>query len=158
MLTAMSRRTALRTALRAMLLTVAAATLTACHDEFFSPYWDHGTFYLNYANNRQVPATVSGGTGSARVEVTGGTLSLRRDHSYQMLVHVREWSQGGQFYESTTVFAGTYENDGREIYLTYYDAHDYYSSVMAANWRNGRVEVVVPNVDGYTDVLCVFED
>lgn len=29
---------------------------------------------------------------------------------------------------------------------------------MVANWRNGRVEVVVPNLDGRQDVLCVFED
>jgi len=152
--TAMSRRTALRV----VSLAVAAAALTACYDDGFSPYWDHGTYYLNYANNRAVPSTVSGGPGGARVEVTGGTLTLRRDHSYQLLVQVREWMQGGQFYESTKVYAGQYENDNRAIYLTYYDAHDYYSSVMSANWRNGRVEVVVPNVDGYTDVLCVFED
>ncbi|MHB1312759.1 MAG: hypothetical protein ACYC3L_12155 [Gemmatimonadaceae bacterium] len=147
-----------RTALRVVSLAVAAAALTACYDDGFSPYWDRGTYYLTYANNRPVPATVSGGPGGARVEVTGGTLTLRRDHSYQMLVHVREWMQGGQFYESTKAFAGTYENDGREIYLTWYDPHDYYSSVMSANWRNGRVEVVVPDVDGFTDVLCGFED
>ena len=146
--------------MRALSLAIVVAALTACYDDPFSPYWDHGTYYLVYANNRLVPTTVSGGIGpnSPRLEVTRGTLSLRRDHSYQLLVEMREWDAGGHFYESTKAYAGRYENDDRAIYLTYYDAHDYYSSVMAANWRNGRVEVVVPNLDGWQDVLCVFED
>ncbi len=148
-----------RALLRAVPIALAAMTLTACTDDPFSPYWDRGTYYLQYANNRPVPAIVSGGVGanSARLEVTRGTLTLRRDHSYQLLVEVREWSAGGQFYETTKAYAGRYENDDRALYLTYYDAHDYYSSVMVANWRNGRLEVVVPNVDGRQDVLCVFE-
>ncbi len=147
-----------RSALRVVSLTVAAVMLTACYDDPFSPYWDRGTYYLQYANNRRVPTIVAGGAGSPRLEVTGGTLTLRRDHSYQMLVDVRQWTAGGQYYESTKVFAGRYENDGRAVYLTYFDPHDYYSSAMTANWRNGRIEVVVPNLDGWADVLCVFED
>jgi hypothetical protein len=152
---------ALRPSLKRILpLALAAAMLTACYDDPFSPYWDRGTYYLVYANNRLVPTTVSGGTGanSAHLEVTRGTLTLRRDHSYQLLVEVREWTAGGQFYESTKAYAGQYENEDRAIYLTYFDPSDYYSSVMVANWRNGRIEVVVPNLDGRQDVLCMFED
>ncbi len=146
--------------MRALSLVVAVATLTACYDDPFSPYWDRGTYYLVYANNRPVPTTVSGGIGSnsPRLEVTRGTLTLRRDHSYQLLVDVREWTTGGQFYETTKVYAGRYENEDRSIYLTYFDERDYYSNVMVANWRNGRVEVVVPNVDGRLEVLCVFTE
>ena len=144
----------------ALSLAFVVPTLTACYDDPFSPYWDRGTYYLTHANNRLVPTTVSGGSsGSAsRLEVTGGTLTLRRDHSYQLQVDVREWTAGGQWYETSTVYAGRYENDGRAIYLSYFDAHDYYSNEMVANWRNGRVEVVVPRLDGRQDVLCVFED
>jgi len=144
---------------RAVPLATVLVTLVACGDDPFSPYWDRGTYYLSYANNRPVPTTVSGGSGSgsARLEVTRGTLTLRRDHSYQLLVEVREWTSGGQFYESTKAYAGTYENDGRTLWLQYFNAHDYYSSVMVANWRGGRVEVVVPNIDGGQDVLCVFD-
>jgi len=146
-------------AMRVVPLALAVVTLAACYDDPFSPYWDHGTYYLSFANNRPVPAIVSGGSGSgsARLEVSGGTLSLRRDHSYRLLVDIREWTAGGQSYETTKVYAGTYENDGPTLYLNYFDPHDYYSSVMVANWRGGRLEVVVPNVDGYQDVLCVFD-
>jgi hypothetical protein len=147
-----------RAALRLIGLAAAAAMLTACYDEPFSPYWDRGTYYLTHANNRPVPTTVNWGSFGSRVEVTDGSLTVRRDHSYQLLVNVRQWMSGGQYYETTKAFAGTYENDDRALYLTYFDPHDYYSSVMTANWRNGRLEVVVPNVDGETDVLCTFSD
>lgn len=145
--------------MRAVTLMLASSTLAACYDDPFSPYWDRGTYYLSYANNRPVPTTVSGGSsaGSPRLEVSRGTLTLRRDHSYQLLVEVRQWTGGGQFYETTRAFAGTYENEGRTLYLNYYGPRDYYSSVMVANWRNGRLEVVVPNLDGEQDVLCVFD-
>ena len=148
-----------RVLMRAVPLAVVAATLSACYDDPFSPYWDRGTYYLSYANNRPVPTIVSGGSlpGSPRLEVTRGTLTLRRDHSYALLVEVREYTANGQFYESTRAFAGTYENDGRTLWLNYYGPRDYYSSVMTANWRDGRIEVVVPNVDGGEDVLCVFD-
>ena len=148
-----------RVLMRVVPLAVVAATLSACYDDPFSPYWDRGTYYLAYANNRPVPTIVSGGSlpGSPRLEVTRGTLTLRRDHSYALLVEVREWTASGQFYESTRAYAGTYENDGRTLWLDYFRPHDYYSSVMVANWRNGRIEIVVPNVDGGQDVLCVFD-
>jgi hypothetical protein len=155
----MQRPSTKRTWMRALTLAVVVATLAACADDPFSPYWDRGTYYLDYANGHPVPATVSGGSGpgSARLEVTRGTLTLRDDHSYQLLVEIRQWANGGQFYETTKAYAGRYENDGRALYLNYYDPHDYYSSVMVANWRSGRVEVVVPNLDGQQDVLCVFD-
>ena len=47
---------------RAVPLVLAVAMLTACDDDPFSPYWDRGTYYLSYANNRPVPTVVSGGT------------------------------------------------------------------------------------------------
>lgn len=142
---------------RAVPLLLVVALLTACDDDPFSPYWDRGTYYLSYANNRPVPTTVSGSSGQGtRLEVTRGTLTLRRDHSYSLLVDVRQWN-GGQFVETTKAYAGTYENDGRTLYLNYFNPRDYYSNVMVANWRDGRVEIVVPNLDGYQDVLCVFD-
>ena len=145
--------------MRAVPLVIAVATLTACDDDPFSPTWDRGTYYLSLANNRPVPATVSGGSGqgSVRLEVTRGSLTLRRDHSYQLLVDVRQWTSSGQFYETTKAYAGTYENEGRTLYLNYFNAHDYYSNVMVANWRDGRIELVVPNLDGGQNVLCVFD-
>lgn len=148
-----------RALMRLVPLALTVATLTACDDDPFSPYWDRGTYYLSAANNRAVPTTVSGGSGpgSVRLEVTRGTLTLRRDHSYQLLVDVRQWTSGGQFVETTKAYAGTYENDGRTLYLNYFGPRDYYSNVMVANWRSGRIEVVVPNLDGEQDVLCVFD-
>lgn len=156
MLALFTRRAMMRVAMPALVV----MSLSACYDDPFSPYWDRGTYYLVTANNRYVPTIVSGGSGanSSRLEVTRGTLTLRRDHSYQMVVDVREWTAGGQFYETSRVYAGRYENDDRAIYLSYFNEHDYYSSVMVANWRGGRVEVVVPNIDGRSDVLCVFQD
>ncbi|MBI2408659.1 MAG: hypothetical protein HYV19_10200 [Gemmatimonadetes bacterium] len=144
---------------RAVPIVALVTGLSACYDDPFSPYWDRGTYYLSYANNRPVPTIVSGGSapGSARIEVTRGSLTLRRDYSYKLLVDVREWTGTGQFYEYTKVFAGTYENDDRAIWLTYYEPGDYYSSSMVANWRNGRIEVAVPGVDGGYPVLCVFD-
>ncbi len=144
---------------RVVPLTAVVASLNGCYDDPFSPYWDRGTYYLAYANNRPVPTVVSGGSapGSPRVEVVRGSLTLRRDHSYALLVEVREWSGTGQFYEWTRAYAGTYENDDRTLWLNYFGPRDYYSSVMVANWRNGRIEIVVPDVDGGDDVLCVFD-
>jgi hypothetical protein len=148
-----------RAALSAVPLAVMVLALSACDDDPFSPYWDRGTYYLSAANNRAVPATVSGGSGpgSVRVEVTRGSLTLRHDHSYQLLVDVRTWTSGGQFTETTKAYAGTYENDGRTLYLSYFGPRDYYSNVMVANWRDGRIDVVVPNLDGGLDVLCTFD-
>lgn len=79
---------------------------SACDDPF-SPYWDHGTYRLHYANNDRVPAVVSSGPGTSYTEVRGGSLTLRGDHSYQLVVMIRERS-GGQLYEFSKVFAGPY--------------------------------------------------
>ncbi len=106
-----------------------------------------------------MPATVSGGVGPGafRTEVMRGTLTLRRDHSYQLQVDVRDW-EAGRAYESSVVFAGRYENDGRALYLDYFTHGDSYPRTMVANWRGGRIEVVVPGVDGRYGVLCLFQD
>lgn len=47
-----------------------------------------------YANNHRVPAVVSGGPGGSYTEVTGGALTLRRDHSYQLIVTIRAVESG----------------------------------------------------------------
>jgi hypothetical protein len=130
--------------------------VTGC-DEPFSPYWDRGTYFLRYANNRPVPAVVSSGPASSYTEVLTGSLTLRRNHSYQLLVDVRE-VVGGRVFETTRVFAGSYDHDGYTLWLSYVPPGDYYSAVMVANWRSGRLEVVVPGVDGPYGVLCMFED
>jgi hypothetical protein len=134
-------------------LIVGAAT--ACEDPF-SPYWDRGTYHLEYANNRRVPAVVSEGPASY-VEVRGGTLTLRSDHSYQLVVQIREQS-GSSVYEYSRVFAGPYESEYRTLYLTYFDDDDRYGQSMVANWRDGKIEIVVPDVDGPYGVLCRFDD
>lgn len=148
-----------RALLRLLVLAILVGGTTACIEDPFSPYWDRGTYDLRWANNRPVPATVSGGYSpiAPRTDVMRGSLTLRRDHSYQLLVDVREYDARGQWYESTRVFAGHYEHDGSTIYMSYFMRGDYYSSAMVANWRGGRVEVVVPEVDGRSGVLCVFE-
>lgn len=154
-----STTTSWRRTLQIATLVLLASALGACHGDPFSPYWDGGTYALRYANNQVVPAIVSGGYGAnaQRTEVTRGMLSLRRDHSYQLLVEVRDWD-AGRAYESTVVFAGRYENDGRVLYLDYYSPGDGFPRTMVANWRDGRIEVVVPGVDGRYGVLCLFED
>jgi len=131
-------------------------SLTACDDPF-SPYWDRGTYELWSANNRSIPAVVSEGPAGAFTEVVGGSLTLRRDHSYQLLVDVRE-ATGGRTYRYTTAFAGSYEHEDRTIYLTYFEAESSYPRVIVANWRGGRIELVAPRVDGYVGVLCLFGD
>ena len=142
--------------IRAALGCVAALMLTACYDDPFSPYWDRGTYYLRYANNRPVPAVVGTGPGAAFTEITGGSLTVRRDHSYQLVVEVRDFD-GIRSTTSSRVFAGTYENDGRTLYLDYADPRDGYPSTITANWRGGRFELVVPGVDGWYGVLCTFD-
>ena len=153
----MSARVAVPGVLRAMTLLLGVAAISGCYDQPFSPYWDRGTYYLRYANNRPVPAVVSQGSGLVYTEILGGSLTLRRNHSYQLLVDVREW-EGGRAYESTRVFAGSYDNDDYTLWLSYVPAGDYYAAVMVANWRGGRLELVVPEVDGRFGVLCLFED
>ena len=133
---------------------ILVAALTACDDPF-SPYWDRGTYDLWSANNRPVPAVVSEGPAGAFTEVVGGSLTLRRDHSYQLVLDVREVT-GGRTYRYTKAFAGSYENEDRTIWLPYFDAEGSYSRVIVANWRGGRIELVVPRVDGYIGVLCLF--
>jgi hypothetical protein len=132
-----------------------AASATACEDPF-SPYWDRGTYHLRYANNRHVPAVVSQGPGTSYLEVRGGSLTLRRDHSYQLQVNIRERT-GGVEYEYSTVFAGPYESEYRTLYLSYEDRRGNWRNIVA-NWRDGRVELVVPDIDNGYGVLCWFED
>ncbi|MBM4194090.1 MAG: hypothetical protein FJ202_06895 [Gemmatimonadetes bacterium] len=139
------------------LVALAAVSVTGCDDPF-SPFWDRGTYYLRYANNRPVPATVSYDAGAIRREVLGGSLTLRRDHSYQLVVEVREVLSGGRKSEYSVVYAGTYDNDHRTLYLTLYGSGGGWSDYMIANWRGGRIEVVVPEVDSRAGVLCLFED
>jgi hypothetical protein len=154
----MARLSRLSSTFRTVVLAATVVFLAGCDDPF-SPYWDRGTYYLSYANNRPVPTAVSrDGYGNPRTEVLGGTLTLRRDHSYQMVVDIREWSPAGRPYDSSIVFAGVYENEHRTLYLTWYGARDFYGNVMVANWRNGRVEVVVPDVDDGFGVLCLFDE
>ena len=69
-------------------------------------------------------------------------------------MHIREES-AGKVYEFSRVFAGPYESEYRTLYLTYVDG-DAYSRIMVANWRDGRIELVVPEVDGRYGVLCSF--
>ncbi|MDA1080557.1 MAG: hypothetical protein O2973_02600 [Gemmatimonadetes bacterium] len=157
----LSIQTRLRRLFHATILGVLALASVACGDNPFSPYWDGGTYELRYANNYPVPAVVSGGYGpnAIRTEVTSGTLTLRRDHSYQLLVDVIDWDHGVA-YESTVAFVGRYENEGRILYLNYFSVGEAYSSVMVATWRHGRIEIVVPEVDVdlRAGVLCVFDD
>ena len=47
-----------RLVLRWPALALLALGLSACVDSPFSPYWDRGTYDLQYANNRSVPSTV----------------------------------------------------------------------------------------------------
>jgi hypothetical protein len=129
---------------------------TAACEEPFSPYWDRGTYDLRYANNERVPAVVSEGPGTSYREVRGGSLTLRRDHSYQLVVLVREKS-GPDILEYSTVFAGPYESDYRTLYLSYVDSKGRSRNIVA-NWRDGRIELVVPDVDAGYGVLCTFEE
>jgi|GEM_PF-3670131 len=133
------------------------ALFTAACDEPFSPYWDRGTYDLTYANNYRVPAVVSSGPGGSYTEVTGGSLTLRRDHSYQLVVDIRA-VEDGRVYQYSKVYAGEYESEDRRIYLTWYDAGSSYPRVIVANWRGGRIELVVPRVDGNDGVLCEFSE
>lgn len=133
--------------------TLIAGSVAGCEDPF-SPYWDRGTYDLRYANNDRVPTVISAGPGTSYTEVRGGALTLRRDHSYQLIVQIRE-QIGGQVFEFSRVFAGPYESEYRTLYLTYVDS-DSYSRIMVANWRDGYIELVVPEVDGRYGVLCRF--
>jgi hypothetical protein len=132
-----------------------AASVTACDDPF-SPYWDRGTYYLKSANNRYVPAVVSQGPGTSYLEVRSGSLTLRRDHSYQLVVELRE-QRAGTIYEYSAVFAGPYESEHRTLYLSYEDDRGNWRNVVA-NWRDGKVELVVPEIDNGYGVLCTFSD
>ncbi len=78
---------------RLFVLALVVLTVAGC-DGPFSPYWDGGTYDLRHANNRHIPAVVSEGPPGSVTEVVGGSLTLRRDHSYRLLVDVREVSAG----------------------------------------------------------------
>jgi hypothetical protein len=132
---------------------LALVSLSACDDPF-SPYWDRGTYRLRYANNHYVPTTVSEGPGTSYLEVQGGSLTVRRDHSYQLVVDIREKS-GSDVFEYSKVFAGSYENEYRTLWLSYVDTRGY-GRVIEANWRDGKIEAVVPGLDSGYGVLCTF--
>ena len=100
---------------------------------------------------------VSGGPGGSYTEVTGGSLTLRRDHSYHLIVDIRV-VESGRAYDYSKVFAGEYENEDRTIYLTWFDAGSSYPWLIVANWRRGRIELVVPRGDGNDGVLCEFSE
>ena len=150
----MSRRATLRWSL----LTIVFAATTGCHDGPFSPYWDRGTYELVAANDRYVPAMVysamSGGR-QDRVDVLGGSLTLRGDGSYELLVHVAE-SVDGWTEDVTHAYAGAYDAQGSMLFLRYDVPGSYYSDEMQAMWRNGSVEVVVPDIAMGRAVLLRF--
>lgn len=100
---------------------------------------------------------VSGGPGGSYTKVTGGALTLRRNHSYQLIVDIR-LVESGRVYEYSKVFADEYEDEDRTIYRTWYDARSSYSRLIVANWRGGRIELVVPRVNANDGVLCEFSD
>ena len=134
---------------------LALASVTAC-DEPFSPYWDRGTYRLRFANNHFVPAVVSEGPGTSYLEVRGGSLTVRRDRSYQLVVDIRE-KAGADVFEYSKVFAGSYESEYRTLWLSYVDSRGY-SRVIEASWRDGRIEAVIPGIDSGYGVLCSFEE
>lgn len=150
----MSTRSLLRWPAMALL----ALAATACADGPFSPYRDRGTYDLVYANNRTVPSTVYASSAAgrvSRVDVVAGTLTLRRDDSYQLLVQVRE-SNDGQDVDVTYAYAGHFDHDGRMLYLGYFDPASSSYDEIAATWRDGSVELVLPDVAAGRGVLMRF--
>ena len=130
----------------------------ACEHGPFNPYWDGGTYDLLYANDRPVPTVVFANSGDARVsrvEVTGGTLSLRRDDSYQLLVTAHESGSGGEA-DVTYAYAGRYDYDGRTLFLNYFDPDLAAYAEIDASWREESVELVLPGVAAGRGVLMRF--
>jgi hypothetical protein len=147
-----------RSLLRWPAIAVLTIAVTACSDGPFSPYWDRGTYDLAYANNRTVPSTVysSAATGRvSRVDVIGGSLTLRRDDSYQLVVRVRETS-GIQDADVTHAYAGHFDHEGRMLYLSYFDAGSWTYGEIAATWRDDSIELVLPDVAAGRGVLMRF--
>ena len=132
---------------------------SACENGPFDPYWDRGTYDLVFANDRTVPSTVYESTGAgrvSRVDVIDGTLTLRRDNSYQLLVTAREFSGGG-YADVTHAYAGRYDYDGRTLLLSYFDPAFTTYAEIDASWRDGSVELVMPDVAAGRGVLMRFE-
>jgi hypothetical protein len=150
----MFRRAMLRSTLAALVL----VSVTACEHAPFSPLFDRGTYALVSANGGYVPSTVYHATTAGRfdhIDVTGGSLTLRTDGSYRMLVVTHE-DVGGVVADVTHAFAGSYDSEGSILYLTYDLPGAYGGGQMQATWLGGDVEVVVPDVAMGNGVLLRF--
>ena len=149
---------AIRSLLRWPAMALLSIAVTACDNGPFSPYWDRGTYDLLYANNRAVPSTVFASSSAgrvSRVDVLGGTITLRRDDSYQLVVRVLETS-GGRDTDVTYAYAGHFDYEGRMLYLSYFDTVSGYYDEIAATWRDGSIELVLPDVADGRGVLMRF--
>jgi len=147
-----------RAMLRRLWMPLVLATTAACHDGPFSPFFDRGLYDLISANGEYVPSTVYSAVAAGhvqRVDVQGGTLTLHSDGSYNLLVHARE-STDGVVVDVTHAYAGAYDAEDTILYLSYDVPGSNYGAEMQAVWRDGTIEVVVPDVAMGHGVLMRF--
>ncbi|HVT38282.1 MAG TPA: hypothetical protein VHE78_04535, partial [Gemmatimonadaceae bacterium] len=109
----MLRRTVLVPALASLTLVSGCAV-----DGLVGPAYG-GVYDLQWVNGFSVPATVIE-SGGFRVEVTYGTLHLRRDGTFSLDYGLREWDNG-VVTRFSYGYSGTYDMNGRDLFLYFVD-------------------------------------
>ena len=100
------------------LLLALIVPLAACGDSSgpSEPRYD-GTYNMVQVNNQGVPVTIQQST-SGRIEITGGTLVLRPDFSYQETINLRGIPASGAPITDRIIENGTYTVVGNTITFT----------------------------------------
>lgn len=131
---------------------------TACDADLFGPSY-RGDYDMHWVNGDRVPAIVfesSKLTSAYRIEITSGTLHLRRDHTFSMHLELRE-TGNGTVYRTTQGYTGSYGRSGRDLYLYYVDPLTNRERTLSGFVRSYYVEILLPGVVDGQILQCGFE-
>lgn len=146
-----------RKLLGAVLLAIVPLS-SACEIDIFASY-PSGTYDMRWVNGRRVPAVVFESTNPGtfyRVELSYGTLHLRRDDTFSLDFEVRETDTKGVS-RTTHGYSGSYEIDGPDLYLYFVDPVTNRDRTLSGFVRDGYVEVLIAGIVDRQLLQCGFE-
>jgi hypothetical protein len=143
-------------AARLLAMGAVAISMAACSD-VFGPWGSEGLYDLRTANGQRVPAVVFNRSGSSQLTVTmvGGELFLRGDDSFRLDIEYEEWD-GRTETRYTQGITGTWQWDGDEIFLDYFNPDTGEWDYLAATHRHSDVELVIPGAVVGSTIRVVF--